>query len=185
MPGQFSACFSALLMGVAISLFTSTATAQSSASTGTVTELGADAVIAASLGDNRYTTVAIPSPEFRVGFYVNNDLSIEPRVSIYSVSGGGSTDTQFTGELGLLYQLVRGARVGVGPYVRPFAGFAREFGSGSGTQAEVGAGVGTKIPFGDRMATRFEANFSHLSASDYSASVNQLALSIGLSYFTR
>ena len=170
---------------VALAVCATGAAAQNAAPAGRTVELGIDAVIATTLGDNKYTTVAIPNADFRVGFYVNNDLSIEPRVAINSVSGSGSTYTEYKGELGVLYHFVPGPRVGAGPYVRPFAGFIGESGGGSETQAEFGVGVGTKIPFGDRMATRIEANYAHLSSSDYSDSVNQLAFSIGISFFTR
>jgi len=180
-----TARISAVFVVAALAVCASGATAQSSAPAAKPVELGIDAVIATTLGDNKYTTVAIPNADFRVGFYVNNDLSIEPRVAINSVSGGGSTYTEYKGEVGVLYHFVPGARIGVGPYVRPFAGIVGESGSGSETQVEFGAGVGTKIPFGDRMATRIEANYAHLSSSDYSDSVNQLAFSIGISFFTR
>jgi len=172
-------------VGAALAVCASAASAQSSAPAGKVVELGVDAVIATTLGDNKYTTVSIPNADFRVGFYVNNNVSVEPRVSIHSASAGGSTYTEYSGEVGVLYHFVPSTRIGAGPYVRPFAGFVAETGGPSETQAEFGAGVGTKIPFGDRMATRIEANYAHFSSSDYSDSVNQLAFSIGISFFTR
>jgi hypothetical protein len=180
-----TARLSAASVVVALAICASAAAAQNSAPAGKTVELGIDAVIATTLGGDKYTTVAIPNADFRVGFYVNNNLSIEPRVAINSVSGGGSTYTAYKGELGVLYHFVPSTRVGAGPYVRPFAGFLGESGDGSQTQLDLGVGVGTKIPFGDRMATRIEANYAHLSSTDYDNSVNQLAFSIGISFFTR
>jgi len=180
-----TARLSAASVVVALAICTSAAAAQSSAPAGRTVELGVDAVIATTLGSDKYTTIAIPNADFRVGFYVNNNLSIEPRVAINSVSGDGSTYTEYHGEVGVLYHFMPSTRVGAGPYVRPFAGIVGASGDGSETQLELGAGVGTKIPFGDRMATRLEASYAHLASSSYNDSVNQLALSVGISFFTR
>jgi hypothetical protein len=145
-----------------------------------------DAAVATTVGsDPHITTVAIPAAQFRIGFFVSNDLSIEPRVAITSISGDGSTFTTYAGELGVLYHFIPGERVGSGVYVRPFAGFMGESGDGSDTQADVGIGLGTKIPFTDRLATRIEANYLHAFSTDNSTGGNEIGASIGLSFFTR
>ena len=149
---------------------------------GNPVELGIDAVIATTLGSTKVTTISIPSGEFRIGFFTSDNLSIEPRVGINSISGTGSTFTAYKAELGVLYHLDRATS---GVYIRPFAGFTGYSGGGSSTQGDVGIGVGTKIPFADRLATRLEANYMHGFSSNSGASENQLAASIGLSFFTR
>lgn len=170
---------------VALAVSATGAWAQNAAPAGRTVELGIDAAIARNFGDSPYTTITIPDAQFRVGFFVNNNVSIEPRVSINSVSGGGSTYTEYLGELGLLYHFVPSSRVGAGPYVRPFVGIVGESGGGSETHGEFGAGIGTKIPFSERLATRIEADYSHVASSSYSNSTNQLALLLGISFFTR
>jgi hypothetical protein len=42
-----------------------------------------------------------------------------------------------------------------------------------------------KIPFAERLATRIEVNYVHGFSSDMGDGNNQLASSIGLSFFTR
>jgi len=149
-------------------------------------ELGIDAVIASTVGSSpNYTQVSIPDAVFRVGFFVSNDLSIEPRVGISSISGGGSTFTSYNGELGLLYHFIPGERPGAGVYVRPFAGFTGTSGGGNDTQARIGVGLGTKIPFADRLATRLELNYGHAFSTDNNTGGNEIGASIGLSFFTR
>ncbi|MEO7218397.1 MAG: outer membrane beta-barrel protein [Gemmatimonadaceae bacterium] len=151
-------------------------------------ELGVDAVIQSTIGETpNVTTVAIPEARFRVGFFVSNNLSIEPRVGITSVSGGGSTFTTYNGEVGLLYHFMTSERAGAGVYVRPFAGFTGVSGGGSDTQGDIGIGLGTKIPFADRLATRLEVNYLHgfSSNNNNNSGGNAIGASVGLSFFTR
>jgi hypothetical protein len=174
--------FSAVLSTALLAISASTAAAQATQA-GNPVELGMDAVVATSLGDTRITTVSIPNAEFRVGFFLSNNVSIEPRLGITSISGDG-TFTSYKGELGVLYHF-GGERVGSGVYVRPFAGFTGYSSAGSDTQANAGIGLGVKIPFAERLATRIEANYVHGFSSDMGDGNNQLAASIGLSFFTR
>lgn len=149
-------------------------------------ELGIDAVIASTVGSSpNFTQVSIPDAEFRIGFFVSNDLSIEPRAGVASISGGGSTFTTYNGELGLLYHFTHSERPGTGVYVRPFAGFSGASGGGNDTQTHVGIGLGTKIPFAERLATRLEANYGHSFSTGSSTGGNVIGASIGLSFFTR
>jgi hypothetical protein len=174
--------FSAVLSTVLLAISASTAAAQAN-QTGNPVELGMDAVVATSLGDTKVTTVSVPSAEFRAGFFVSNNVSIEPRLGFTSISGNG-TITTYRGELGLLYHFA-GEHVGSGVYVRPFAGFTGISGFGSDTQANAGIGLGVKIPFAQRLATRLEANYMHGFTSDGGDGSDQLAASFGLSFFTR
>ena len=181
MAKRLSVVLSMSLLAIA----TASAGAQTTQSANQV-ELGIDAVITSTVGSSpNYTTVSIPDAQFRVGFFVSNDLSIEPRIGIMSVSGGGSTYTTYNGELGLLYHFVPGERPGTGVYVRPFAGFTGVSAGGSDTHARIGVGLGTKIPFADRLATRLELNYGHVFSTNNSDGGNQIGASIGLSFFTR
>ncbi|MEO6778839.1 MAG: outer membrane beta-barrel protein [Gemmatimonadaceae bacterium] len=175
--------FSVALSTAMLAAFASTASAQATQTSNPV-ELGIDAVIATTLGNTKVTTVSIPSGDFRVGFFVNNNLSIEPRVGLNSVSGGGSTYTMYNAQIGALYHFST-APVGAGVYIRPFAGLVGVSGGGSSTQGDVGIGLGTKIPFAERLATRIEVSYMHAFSSNMGDSGNQLAASIGLSFFTK
>ncbi len=161
----------------------STASAQSASASANPIELGIDAGIGRTLGSDGVTMVSIPNGEFRVGFFVSNRLSIEPRINVVSVSGSGSTYTEYGGDVGILYH-VSNNRVGIGPYVRPFVGLTGESGGGSYTQAEAGVGVGTKIPIADRLAVRLEGAYNHEFSSGQYGSANELAVLFGLSFFT-
>lgn len=149
-------------------------------------ELGIDASLATTVGSSpNITTIAIPAGSFRVGFFVTPAVSIEPRVGLVSMSGGGSTTTIYSGSVGMLYHFAVNP-VGTGVYVRPFVGVNGTSGSGSSeNQANVGAGLGVKIPFASRLATRLEANYAHNFSSGAFASSNQIGVDVGLSFFTR
>lgn len=155
-------------------------------------ELGIDAAVTIGLGDNSVTVVDIPAQAFRIGFFVSDRISLEPKFGLTTVSGEGDTFTSYIAELGLLYHFYR-ARVRPDPYpypspasafyVRPFAGFVGASGGGSSTtNGRLGVGLGMKVPLVNRLASRFEANFAH-TFGDFSS--NQIGLLAGLSFFTR
>lgn len=147
-------------------------------------ELGIDAGASIGLDNPKVTTISIPAQSFRVGFFVADNLSIEPAVGIFSQSTGGNTGTVYRGELGLLLHF-GGIRPSTGAYVRPFAGFEGVSGGGtSATNGLVGGGIGYKIPLIDRFAARFEANFQHVFVSG-GGGANAIGLLAGLSFFTR
>jgi hypothetical protein len=173
-------------MSVALLAMTAASVGAQTTESANPVELGVDAVVATSFANgSNVTTVAIPNAQFRVGFFVSNDLSIEPRVGITSISGGGSTFSTYTGEVGLLYHFAHVERPGTGVYVRPFVGFDGASGSGNSTQAHLGIGLGTKIAFADRLATRLEAFYGHAFSAGSQSSFNQLGASIGISFFTK
>lgn len=149
------------------------------------TELGMDASVQTTFGSGTsITTVAIPQAAFRAGFFIAPLLSLEPRVGLIAISGGGSTGTIYSGSLGLLLHLPS-ARAGMGPYIRPFAGISGTSGSGSTSQAGAGVGLGVKLPMSDVLAARLEANYEHAFSSSSFDSANALGASAGLSYFIR
>jgi hypothetical protein len=172
-----------VLGALALAMTASTADAQRSSrrSSGGPIELGIDGGITFGLDDPHFTLVSLPVQAFRVGYFLNDRFEIEPRLSLTSVSGGGSTVSAYSLGLGLLYQ-PSGDRVGKGLYFRPFVALngVSVSGPGGGNSGEAGIGVGVKLPFNDRrLATRLEANYSHSDGS------NLIGLLFGLSWFTR
>jgi hypothetical protein len=171
-----------LLGALSLALVAPVAEAQrgSRGSSGPV-ELGIDGGITFGLDDPNFTIVSLPTQVFRVGYFLNDRFEIEPRLSVTSASGGGTSITAYSFEAGLLYQ-PHGDRVGKGLYFRPFVGIvgASVSGGGDDNTGVVGIGAGLKLPFADRrLATRLEANYSHSDGS------NLLGLLFGLSWFTR
>jgi hypothetical protein len=147
-------------------------------------ELGMDGGISFGFDDPSVTTVSLPVQALRVGFLMNDKVSLEPRFNFNSVSGGGVSIRSYSLELGALYHLGgydKGSRL----YVRPFAGIVGVGGDlGSGSDGFMGAGVGIKLPFANRrLATRLEANYGH-AFTDGGGS-NGLGMLFGLSYFNR
>ena len=147
-------------------------------------ELGLDGGISVGFDDPNVTTVSLPVQALRVGFFMNDKLSLEPRFNFNSVSGGGVSVRSYALELGALYHL-GGYMKGNGLYVRPFAGIVGVGGDvGSGSDAFMGGGVGVKIPFAQRrLATRLEANIAH-AFTDGGGS-NGLGVLFGVSLFHR
>jgi len=176
-----------LFLATALALFSSAAGAQSRP-----IELGIDALATIHLGDNSVTVIDIPDNSFRIGFFFDDNKSLEPKLSIRTITGSGNTVTSYFAELGLLYHFYRenptrrvypptGLRSAF--YLRPFAGIVGFGGSGSSdNNALLGIGAGMKIPLVSRLASRFEANFAHRFGD---ASQNEIGLLAGLSFFTR
>lgn len=145
-------------------------------------ELGIDGGITFGLDDPNATLVNLPVQAFRVGFFVNDRVSIEPRFNFTSFSGGGVSAQSYAVELGALFH--PGGYRGRGLYIRPFGGILG-FNSDAGddSDAYLGAGVGFRFPFADRrLATRVEGNLSHLFDDGGSTA---LGILFGLSFFTR
>ena len=150
-------------------------------------ELGIDAGALIGLDSPNITTISIPAQEVRVGFFVNNKLSFEPGIGLYSASGGGSNSTFYRFEVGGLWHFETSQR---GLYVRPFVGFVGEHASAEGlshstTQALMGAGVGWKLRLNNIVSARFEGNYEHDFSSGDAGSSNGIGLRAGLSLFAR
>ena len=148
-------------------------------------ELGIDGGVTFGLDNPNTTIVSLPTQVFRLGYFLSNNVEIEPRVSINSASGGGVSVTAYSLEAGVLFQPA-GDRVGKGLYLRPFLGVSGLNVSGPGgnnNSGYAGAGFGLKLPFADRrLATRMEANYAHGFSGGGS---NLIGVLIGLSFFTR
>src|SRR5260221_7014034 len=102
-------------------------------------ELGIDAGVSIGLGDNSVTVINIPAQAFRIGFFFDDNMSLEPKLALNTITGSGNTFTSYLFELGLLYHFYRegyGRRVYPPPafrsafYVRPFAGIVGASGGG-------------------------------------------------------
>jgi hypothetical protein len=169
----------------ALTLVASSAKAQRSSGRGsTPIELGIDGGVIFGLDNPKVTVVSLPLQDFRIGFLVSPKWEIEPRFNLTSVHGGGFSATDYSFELGALYQPA-GDRVGKGLYGRPFLGLTGTSASGGGSQHNGygGFGLGVKLPFEDRrLATRMEAAYSHTFGN---GGANAIGLLFGLSFFTR
>jgi hypothetical protein len=145
-------------------------------------EFGLDGGISFGMDDPNVTTVSVPVQALRVGFFMNDKVSLEPRFNFNSISGGGASFRTYALELGALYHF-GGYAKGSGLYVRPFTGIAGgSTAAGSDSDAFLGAGVGVKLPFANRrLATRLEANYGH-AFSDGGGS-DGLGVLFGLSLF--
>jgi hypothetical protein len=148
-------------------------------------EVGMDAGILFRLTSPSVTTLAIPMPLVRMGFFVSPVLSIEPSLGISSFSGGGLSGTDYTVGVGALYHFSP-SRAANQFYVRPFLSINGSSGdAGSGSSVAFGVGGGLKIPLRDRIATRLEANFAHDGGRNGGGSSDMLGLLAGLSVYTR
>jgi hypothetical protein len=145
-------------------------------------ELGLDGGISFGMDDPNVTIVSLPVQAFRVGFLMNDKVSLEPRFSFNSRTSDGSSFRTYSLELGALYHL-GGYNKGSRLYVRPFAGIVgASSDAASGSDGYMGAGVGIKLPFANsRLATRLEANYGH-AFTDGGGS-NGLGVLFGLSLF--
>ena len=169
----------AVLGCLALALTASSASAQRASR---LVELGVDGGITFGLGDPNVTVVSLPVQAFRVGFFISDRVSIEPRVNFNSVSGGGGSVQTYVVELGALFH--PGGFRGRGLYIRPFGGIIG-FNSDpvDDTDGYLGAGVGFRFPFADRrLATRVEGNLAHQFSDGGNTS---LGILFGLSFFTR
>ncbi|HZE08421.1 MAG TPA: hypothetical protein VE110_06650 [Gemmatimonadaceae bacterium] len=148
-------------------------------------ELGVDAAMVFGLDNPHTTAVTLPVPSFRIGFIVDNNLELEPRLQVNSVHVAGlGTLTDYDFQLGVLF-MPGGDRVGKDVYIRPFLGFSGTSASGAGSNSngDAGVGLGVKLPFADRrLATRLEAAYDHGFGN---GGTNAIGLFAGLSFFTR
>lgn len=142
-------------------------------------EIGMDAGLSIGLGDIDGTTIQIPAQYIRMGVFMSPALSLEGSLGLTSNSGGGSTVTLYNIGAGALYHFST-SRAARQFYVRPFLNLAGiSGGAGSDSDVAFGVGGGLKVPFRDRIATRYEAN---ITTSDGNSALGALA---GISFYTR
>lgn len=128
-----------------------------------------------------FTQLDVPAPTIRVAFPLNDQLAIEPTVSLTTQHTDASTSTFFTLDGALLYELSPD-RTRPQWFLRPFIGMHHESGNGNGLTA--GGGVGLKVPMTNRIAARFEARYTYASfpSDGWDQSLGLLA---GVSVYTR
>lgn len=147
-------------------------------------ELGIDAGISIGFDSPRATVVSIPEPAVRIGFFVTDRVSVEPRIGFQSVHDDLGTVSQYTAQVGVLFHADNNP-IGRGLYARPFVGLVGASGGGSSdTQTFLGAGMGLKVPFSNRFASRLEVNYSHMTAPKGGSAANSLGILFGLSVFS-
>jgi len=153
----------------------------SSASSGRVIELGADAALRFGLDDPNVTQLDIPVANIRVGFFRDDTWSFEPFGSImYIKTEGVDAFKQYTLGLGVLYHLSP-SRTARQVYIRPMVALVG-FSAGPADDSDLGIGIGAgvKLPrMNGRIAWRGEANL--FSAFDQTT----LGFFFGLSVFPR
>jgi hypothetical protein len=171
----------ASLIAVALSAGTAAAQRAYSESTPSALELGVDATASIGLGSNSFTDINIPSGSIRIGFPIDPHLALEPKARLSIQSGGGSTITSYTAELGALYNFDASKMQREGLYVRPAVGISGFSGDGSQNSFFAGIGLGYKKPILRQLGTRYEAAYYHTFNN---GGGNQLQLSAGLSWFT-
>jgi hypothetical protein len=135
-------------------------------------------------GASKSTGLVLPVPSVRVGFFVNDEWSLEPSLSYdYSKTEGIPSSSDYgLGFAGLYhFQKNRNARQ---MYVRPFLVLLGSSGGGGASTSDqmLGVGVGLKWPrLNGRIAWRGEANLSRVM----DAEITGLNILWGLSVFTR
>ncbi len=184
MPNRFKSAPLALLLSAALPAL---ASAQ-----GRPIELGIDAL---SLGVDVFsafgqtatvTTVSVPEGSFRAGFFVGDQVSVEPRIAFdYVKVEDVDAVTVGTFSLGALYHFTP-ERQSSQVYLRPVGSISFvDFGGQSASQVFLGVGLGVKQPILGQLATRLELEFAHGFDNDDFANVNSLAAVFGFSFFTR
>ncbi len=167
-------------------------------------ELGFDAMLAhysivyssstVPLPPRSYTALQFPVGGIRAAFPVADRLALEPVLSFGFQTGGGSTSTGGTLDVGAPY-LFSADRRATQVFVRPFVGISYgaakyTLPSGSTTsstqhQWSGGLGLGVKIPAGERFATRLEARYRRLGAQGPVDHMNVMSGLAGFSYYTK
>jgi hypothetical protein len=120
------------------------------------------------------------------GYFLTPNWEIAPGIDLTSVSGGGSTVTDFTGTGSVLYNFP--AQGTVVPFVRGGLGFGTISGGGGSsinTTIIPLIGGGFRILLGNNASVNFTALYEHTSVSTDGASIsgNAFLLGVGLSVF--
>jgi hypothetical protein len=137
------------------------------------------------------TTVSVGGGSVRAGRFISDALSVEPRVSLGYSSSSGSSFNYLGVEVGVLYHL-QSDHAAAQAYVRPLVMFERSSLTFSGSTTStnrtgIGAGFGMKRPSkkNSRFTWRAEATFRNMMKSGAAPSSGELAISGGVSVFTK
>lgn len=148
-------------------------------------ELGIDAGASIGFDAPRVTFIQVPIPAVRLGFFLNDRVSVEPKIGLQLVHGSFGTSTSISSQIGVLFHFENNP-VGRGLYARPFLGLLADKAPGfSETRSVMGGGLGLKESFSTRFASRFEVNYSHVSAVTNEPATNSLGILFGISVFSR
>jgi hypothetical protein len=130
------------------------------------------------------TSIDVPQQSIRVGFFVSDQLSIEPAVGFSWLHTGGESATQLALAGRVLYHFSPDP---TRPrfYLGGGAGFNLiDVGDQQETQFGVGGGLGVKLPVADRMAIRLEGSFSRFFETDLLPAASVIGAVVGFSFFT-
>lgn len=143
-------------------------------------ELGIDAGGTFDLSGSNAIAVGVPVQDLRVGIFVSDAVSLEPRLALNFLDDGGSSVTAIAAQLGPVIHFSPDRSRAQG-YIRPFGGI--NYITDVGSVFTAGAGLGYKLPLAERLAARVEASYVHGFDSFYGG--DALGLLVGLSFFTR
>jgi opacity protein-like surface antigen len=156
-------------------------------------ELGVDGGFALTSfdgADDNLLNVSLPFGHFRAGYFVTNQLSIEPMLTFQRNSAGDDSFSTTSLVASGLYHFTAD-RVQRQFYLQAGAGLDHARGSFNGesesaTQWLVGGGAGVKIPVMDQLSVRLGLLYLHRleNEDDFMPSANQFSGQIGVSLFS-
>lgn len=186
-----------VLAAVAIAaVFLSVVTEPAAAQRRRAVEFGVDAAFerislsGVGSGVPSVTAIGIPLQQVRVGIFVQDGLSIEPRLGLARISQDDQSQTNLRATLATLYHIGEPRSEGARPFVLIAAGLDRSELSGGGdsgseTQARLGGGVGLHVVLMERWTFRASAEYHRSFESGLVAAANRIIVAVGLSFFTR
>ena len=131
------------------------------------------------------TALSVPVKTFRAGFFVGDQVSVEPRISFDYFKFEDTSVAHVTLSLGALYHFTP-ERQSSQVYLRPVGSISFvAFGDQTASQVFLGVGLGVKLPMLGQLASRLELEYAHGFDNDDFANVNSLAAVFGFSFFTR
>jgi len=155
-------------------------------------EFGVDfAALVFGMNTPSATSLTVGGGSVRAGRFISDVLSVEPRVDLgYSSSSGSSVNTLAV-EIGVLYHL-QSDHAAPQWYLRPLVIFVRSSVTSGGSTTStnrtgIGAGFGMKRPTkkNSKFTWRAEATYRNMMKSGATPSLSQLAISGGVSVFTK
>lgn len=131
---------------------------------------------------------AVPMQSVRVGFYVQDAVSLEPRLGITRVSAdGGSSETQLRASLAGLYFLGEAGQGDSRVFLSVVSGL--DYGKiavgeadASTVQLRVGTGAGILLPIQDRLFLRTSLEYHRSFESRKALAANHLVIAVGFSF---
>lgn len=167
-------------------------TSNAPASSGGFWEFGTDfAGMTFGIDNPSNTTFSLGSGVLRAGRYISDVMSVEPQLTFFRTSGGGSSRSDLGLEVGLLYHL-QAERTARQMYVRPLIIWNRTASSGSGVASTSNSRTGFGVGGGVKMAAknpkftwRGEVAYTHILKDGTIDATNAIMLILGASVYTR